>query len=171
MGEKVEHCAVCGKEHPRSALELSFKRPDPIIALSKEEREERCKESDDICVIKWERYFVRGVLPLPVEGSDRPYRIGAWAEVSEEAYRRILDLWSDENQSLEPPFQATLANDLPNHNNVLGLRVQVKLSGTTTRPDILITDMSHKLFEEQNKGISSHRAYEYSSLFLSNTSV
>lgn len=166
MGEKTEHCAVCGKEHPRSALELSFRRPDPIIALSKEEREERCKESDDICVINRERYFVRGLLPLPVEGRDRPYRIGIWAEVDEESYQRIHNLWSDENQSSEPPFQATLANDLPNHNNALGLRAQLKLSGPTTRPDIIVTDVSHALFEEQNKGISSHRAYEYTSLFL-----
>ncbi len=165
MGEKVDICSVCGAEHPRSAMELTFKRPDPIVALSAEEREENCKESDDICVINWKRYFIRGVLPLPVEARDRPYRIGAWVEVEEDSYTRILELWDDENQASVSPFEAKISNSIPSLNETLGISANLQLTGPTSRPDILITDMNHQLYEEQNKSISSHRAYEYSSLF------
>lgn len=165
MDEKVEICSICGEEHPRSAMELIFKRPDPIVALSAEEREERCKESDDICVIKREHYFIRGLLPLPVEGRERPYRIGVWVEVDEESYRRILELWMDENQASVPPFKGKLSNNIPSLNETLGISVNLQLTGPTTRPDILVKDNTHQLYREQNKGMSSHRAYEYSSLF------
>jgi hypothetical protein len=164
MGERVERCAECGKEHPRSALELSFKRPDAVVALSKAEREARCKESNDLCSMDGERFFVRGVLPLPVAGRQEPYCIGLWAEISAQAYERIWKLWDEPDQSSEPAFQATLANDVPG-GATLGLRVKVALTGPTTRPDLFVVEVSHPLFEEQRAGISSHRAYEYSSLF------
>lgn len=158
-------CSVCGNEHSRSALELYFVRPDPIVALSESEREERCQESDDLCVIKWERFFVRGVLPLPVPEREQPYQVGVWAEVKPQDFKTILDLWSDETQSSTPPFIGMLANHIPNHKNTLGLEVKVALSGPTTRPKFYIVNQEHDLYDEQNNGISSHRAYEYSSLF------
>lgn len=146
-------------------MELSFKRPDYIVALTSEEREVRCKESDDVCVVKWERYFVRGVIPLPVEGHDQPYGIGAWVEISESDFRRTMALWSSDDQSSEPPFDGVLANSIPNHSATIGLAVTVALTGPSTRPDIIVADAAHALYEEQQVGITRHRAYEYTSLF------
>lgn len=140
-------------------------RPDPVIALTKQERAKRCKESDDLCVIDWKRHFVRGVLPLPVEGWDHPYQIGIWVEVKEDDFKTIVELWSDEAQSSTPPFAGTLANDISIQPCTLGLEVRVALTGPTTRPDIFVTDKEHDLYREQTSGISSHRAYEYTSLF------
>src|SRR5215213_7644606 len=140
MKESIEHCSVCGAEHPKSELELYFVRPDPVVALSETERDERCKESDDLCTIDYERYFVRGVLPLPVEGREYAYQIGIWVEVKEDDFRSVVDLWTDEAQSNRPPFEGTLANDISLHESTPGLEVRLALTGPKTRPDIHVVN-------------------------------
>ena len=156
-------CSVCGNDHPLEQLELTFKRPDALAALSDAERESRCKESDDLAHIDHERWFVRGTIPLPVDGRPREYRIGAWAEVDEPAFRTILDLWSEESQNQQPPFSAALANEIPGHVGSVGQSVLVKLVSPTARPDILVADEASSLGVEQLNGISEHRAVQYSS--------
>src|SRR5690349_9009031 len=106
-------CAVCGKVHPLEQIELSYQRPDEIWSLPKGERGKRTKESDDLCAL-WDksgddhRYFVRSVLPLRIEGSERPYRIGIWVELAEKDFHRVVELWSDPEQHREPAFHGTL---------------------------------------------------------------
>jgi hypothetical protein len=161
MTEMVK-CAQCGKEHPRSMLERSFKRPDVVHAMPKDERKANVHETDDQCRIKNERFFVRGVIPLTVAGRDRAYAIGAWVEIDETVYRRIAELWDDPNQATEPPFPATIANSIRSLPETLGLPVSLKLTGPTTRPHILVPPCKHPLHREQCAGITEHRAHEYS---------
>jgi hypothetical protein len=166
MAAKSATCAVCGKRHPIAESELFFQRPDPIWGLSKSERPKRCKESDDLCVLwgeegKRDRHFVRAVLPLPVSGRDRPYRIGVWVETTKKDFRRILDLWSAADQAEEPPFKVRLANQLPVEGKSLGLVVHLQLAGPTERPAVVIPESKHSLYREQSRGITPHRAYEY----------
>jgi hypothetical protein len=159
-------CSVCGKSHPIAESELFFQRPDAIWDIPKGERPKRAKESDDLCVLwgkglKRDRHFVRAVLPLPVEGRDRPYRIGVWVETTKKDFGRILELWSAPSQDEEPPFAGKLANQLPLSESTLGLRVNLQLSGPTERPAVLVAESKHSLYAEQTDGITSHRAYEY----------
>lgn len=163
MGETLKVCSVCGKEHPARNMELSFRRPDVIFNLTSEERKARCKENDDICILDGERFFVRGLLALPVRERDYPYSQGVWAEIDRESFQRIWDLWDDPDQGEEPPMAGTLANAIPSLVHTVGLGVLVKLSGPKTRPCFEVTDSKHQLYEEQRKGISEHRAHEYSS--------
>jgi hypothetical protein len=159
--EKTLRCSVCGEYHLASETELFFRRPDAIISLTEDERTTRCKESDDLCVIKWERYFVRGVIPIKVEGREVNYCIGAWVEVSETDFKRIVALWQDPNQEMEPPFNGKLANSIPISRNSFGLNVELRLVSPTKRCEIYILDKQCELFGEQSAGISEHRAFEY----------
>jgi hypothetical protein len=156
-------CSVCGSDHPLEQLELTFKWPDALAALNEAERESRCKESDDLAHIDHKRWFVRGTIPLPVAGRQREYRIGAWAEVEESAFRMILKLWSEESQDQQPPISARLANEIPGHVGSSGQPVLVKLVSPTARPDILVSDENSSLGLEQLDGISEHQAVQYSS--------
>ena len=56
-------------------MELSFRRPDVIAEMDSEEREKSVKEDDDLCTIYGNRFFIRAVLPLPIESTEEPYRI------------------------------------------------------------------------------------------------
>jgi hypothetical protein len=155
-------CSVCGKSHRKSESELFFQRPDVVHVLSEEERENRCKSTSDAWMLDGERFFLRGLLPLPVRDESRRYNIGVWAEVSREVFTRVNELWIDPAQSAEPRMPAALANELPLVSDTLGLSVAVQLTGPSTRPEYYVATTEHPLYSEQGLGISAHRALEYS---------
>lgn len=161
MTDEVE-CATCGKIHPLDQSELTFKLPDEVFELSQGEREQRCKTSADIVALDGERFFLRGVLPLPVTGRPLPYSLGVWVEVSPEAFSRIYDRWDDEDQDQEPRLPGLLANAVPFHPSTIRLPVAVQLTGPKSRPEFYIDAVEHSLYGEQKQGIDEHRAIEYS---------
>ena len=162
MNSETFTCPQCGQEHHRGELELSYKRPDVVNAMPSEQRAAEVSENDDGCRTKDGRFFIRGGIPLDIAGRDQPYRIGAWVELDQASFERVAGLWSDPNQGDEPAFPAKLANNIRLLPSTLGLPVQLKLTGETSRPDILVPASSHPLHHEQCTGISGHRAFEYS---------
>jgi hypothetical protein len=154
-------CDTCGKAHPREEIELVLVLPQPIFELSDDERAKRCDISGDMCAIDRTRFFIRGLLPLPVRGRGVPYRIGLWAEVDEPTFGHIYALWDDPSQVNEPLLSAILANDVPLVPSTIGIEVDIRLTGPTTRPDFYMRDTPHPLAVEQRRGVSAHRALEY----------
>lgn len=161
MNSDVAVCQQCGAVHALDSLELSFLRPDAVVELSDDERNSNVQESNDLCVIRGEHYYVRSTLPLPVHGSDIPYRLGVWAETSEAAFRRICELWRDDDQVHEPPFEVTLANSIPSVLETRGLAALLHLTGPKTRPEIFIAASGHPIADQQRNGISVHRAFQF----------
>jgi len=161
MSSDQATCRQCGEVHALDDLELTFFRPDAVIELSVDERNRDVKESDDLCVIRGDRHFVRATLALPVHGSDVAYRLGVWVETGEAAFQRICELWHDEDQAREPPFEVTLANSIPTVPETLGLAALLHLTGPRTRPEVFLAPSAHPIAHQQHEGISSHRAYQY----------
>ncbi len=158
-------CQQCGNVHSIDEMELSFRRPDAAAVLSQQERENSIQESNDLCVIDGERFFIRAVLPLPVEARERVYKIGLWIEVNQPAFERIYELWDETKQDEEEPFQCYVANSIPTLPETTGLSAEVRLTGPGLRPQIFIQQVEHPLYNEQCLGITAHRAHEYSLLF------
>ena len=158
-------CAKCGEDHPLEEMELTFKRPDDAANLSPQEREEFLQESSDLCIIKGERFFIRAVLPLPVDSRAEPYRIGLWVEVSQSHFERVYDLWESEDQFLEPPIPAVVANEIPITPGALGHPAELRLSGPSYRPDVVLKLSAHPIYIEQSSGIDVHRVAQYTALF------
>ncbi|WP_158545130.1 DUF2199 domain-containing protein [Dyella monticola] len=154
-------CQQCGAIHALDKLELTFFRPDAVIDLPENARKQDVLESDDLCVIRNEHYFVRATLPLPVHASEIPYRLGVWVQTSEAAFRRIYMLWSDESQANEPPFEVTIANRISTLPDTRGLAASLQLTGPKTRPDVFVAVVGHPITDQQRNGITAHRAYEY----------
>lgn len=146
-------------------MELTFRRPGDVAGMSPEVRSRLVQENNDLCIVEGKRFFVRGLLPLPVESRKHPYCIGLWVEVSRSSFERIYDLWDSEEQLSEMPFEAQLANEIPTVSGSRGLEAELRLTGPTTRPDVLLRLSSHPLYIEQAKGIDAHRVSEYTSLF------
>ena len=154
-------CTDCGKVHKRADIELAYKLPDVVHAIDEAGRNRRCRFTPDAGVLDEVRYFLRGVLPLPVSGRSRPYNIGMWAEVARAPFARTAELWTDQNQASEPRFSGVLANALPDQPATIGLAVLVQLEGPTTRPTFHLAETDHPLFAEHIRGIDEHRALEY----------
>lgn len=157
-------CEQCGIDHSIDQLELSFKRPDIIAELATDERSSRVQENNDLAVLDGERFFVRAVLPLAVLERARPYNLGVWVEVDQRSFERIYALWDEVDQSNEPPFRASLANEVPLLPQTNGLAAELRLVSASTRPSVRLAPTAHPLVVEQFHGITEHRAHEYSSV-------
>jgi len=129
-----------------------------------DERAATVQENKDLCVLCGERFFVRGVPPLPVLGRESQYNIGLWVEVTRSTFERVYELWDDPGQCSEQPFSVVLANDVPTHVQTVGMEAVLALSGPSTRPKVTLRAVKHSLFDEQSNGINPHKAYEYTRL-------
>jgi len=151
----------CGEEHPPDVTELVFLRPDAAASLSEDERKAMVQENADLFIINGKRFFIRAVLPLPVAERVTPYHIGLWVEVNQKDFERVYELWESPLQHLEPPVAATLANDIPLVPTTLGLAADLRLTGSSSRPEVIVQPCTHPLYVEQNDGIDAHRLSDY----------
>lgn len=158
-------CSTCGQEHSIEEMELTFSRPDDAAKLSADDRARLLQGNIDLCVIEGKRFFIRALLPLPVEFRELPYCIGLWVEVTQATFERVYNLWDSEEQLHEPPFAAHIANEIPTAEGSLSLEAELRLTGPTTRPNVFLEPSRHQLYFEQTRGINEHRAAEYSALF------
>jgi len=162
MTKEFVKCPCCEIMVPADNIELSLIRPDDIAIMDEDEIEKTCRYNDEIYIYEEEYFYIRGILPLPIHDMDRDYNLGVWVQVSKNSFDRIYDLWSNENQSLEAPFEALLANNVPLTQGSKDANVQIKLMGPKTRPFVIVKDENCSLLDEQTLGIALHRASEYS---------
>lgn len=162
-------CSRCGGVHEGHPLDWGFDAPIYWHALTPDERATRGKLSEDLCVIRdeeGEHFFIRGVLPIPVTGSDEEFRYGVWTTLSEESFRRVVELWDDPERTREPPYFGWLSNSIAGYPETLNLKAQVHTRALNLRPTIELEPIDHPLALEQRHGISTKRLQELVELQL-----
>ena len=164
MTEELIKCPCCDKMVPANSMELTCIKPDAIASMDEDEIEETCKYNDDIYICEEKYFYVRCVLPLPVHDKGENYNLGVWAQVSENSYNHIYEMWDIKDQTNEKPLKGLLANDVPLTVGSEDAEISVQLIGSTSRPVITVTDKNCSLYQEQTCGITIHRANEYSEL-------
>jgi hypothetical protein len=131
-------------------------------------RSEDDRLSDDLCT--WTdddgdlSFFIRGVLEIPVFGSDEVFGYGVWSSLSERSFDRILELWDDPRRVDEPPYFGWLSNSLPGYPETLNLKLDVVTRELELRPLLLLQDGGHPLIDEQRNGITFDRLREIAEL-------
>src|SRR5262249_19022669 len=102
-------CGVCGATMAGPLRDYAHRWPDRVFALSSAERASRtwCSsdENPDFVALDGASFFVRGLLPVPLEENDE-FRYGVWLEVSQEDFEHILQAWNDEAAYATLHFQA-----------------------------------------------------------------
>jgi hypothetical protein len=157
-------CSFCGEHHDEELLDMRARFPDAVFELSDEQRGDRVDAGDDACVLDGgsggARYFVRGLLELPIHDLDESFAYGTWVEVDQSAFHRIGVLWRDPRASEEPPFSGFLANELEPYEGTSGLPAELKLEDVEHVPSIRVLEPTHPLHEDQALGITGRRAHE-----------
>jgi len=104
--------------------------------------------------------FVRGVLSVPINGTDNVFGWGLWVRVAPGDFKRVLDSWNLD-ASHEPPFDAVLAAEIPGYDGLDGEPVSVRLGTQKERPRFTMKpESTHKIAAEQRSGITIARAHE-----------
>jgi hypothetical protein len=124
--------------------------------------------SDDLCT--WTddggdlSYFIRGVLEIPIVGSDEVFGYGVWSSLSEKSFDRALELWDDPRRTEEPPYFGWLSNSLPGYPETLNLKLDVMTRELELRPLLVLQEGDHPLIDEQRSGITLDRVREIAEL-------
>ena len=159
-------CETCGQTHAGEVRDIRMGLPEPIFHLDEDEREVRARVGDDSAVLaapQGDRYFVRGLLELPIEGDEGYFGYGSWIEVSREDFEALAELWGDDEGWRSGPFAGTVANELAPYFATVGLPAQIKLRDVHLLPLVELEEANHELVRAQQRGISRHRAHELAS--------
>jgi hypothetical protein len=152
-------CPHCGTTHDGLPTDRGYTLPDDVWAISEPERAVRAKWTADLCQMG-ERYFIRCVLRVPFTDRAGAFRWGLWVEVAWPVFKRYVALYNSDTWS-EPPYPATIANQLPGYDRILGESVSIQFGAATDRPTIqLPAGATCQLAVEQAHGIDSARYHE-----------
>ena len=117
------------------------------------------------CVIREERWFLRGNLVVPVTDAEDDLVWGVWLAVSEGTFDRATELWQNEGRVREPPYPGWLATALPGYDRpTLGMLARLRHRPVGLRPLVVLHQSDHPLAVEQREGITAARAEELASL-------
>lgn len=151
-------CSVCGEFHAERMLDIRLSLPDPIFALDDEERDARAWLADDFAVLDEDRFFVRGLLELPILELGSRFGYGTWVEVGGDEFRQLLEHWQDPDQFA--PVKGTVANELAPYVGTEGLPATLSPVSVDTLPSVTLDDAAHPLVADQQAGITADRSDE-----------
>ncbi|MFH8242666.1 DUF2199 domain-containing protein [Streptomyces sp. NPDC018321] len=95
-------CGCCGARHPELPMNYPAVAPavwDPAFADADD-----CLLTADQCVVLGQHYFVKGLIGIPVSGSDEVFSWGVWVSLSRESFSRAWDLWDRPGRESEEPY-------------------------------------------------------------------
>jgi hypothetical protein len=157
-------CSVCGEHHQERLLDIRLGLPHAIHLLDAVSRTRRAWLADDFAVLDDERFFVRGLLELPIAELDDRFAYGSWVEVSMPDFQELMRHWHDEAQFA--PVGCAVANELEPYRDTVGLRAMLCATAPDRLPAIVLDAGPHELVDAQRRGISPGRSDELAAVVL-----
>jgi hypothetical protein len=154
-------CPTCTDRHDGFPA-LAYAMPDVIFSLPVAERDARAVVSSDLCILDDERYFIRCVMSVPVQGCDDTIEFGPWVEVESQDFGRYAVHFNGSGHPGWVAAEGYLANAFPaNGHTTLGLNCMIRVAvGKSQRPTVEVLDHTHALQAEQVNGVPLPRALE-----------
>ncbi len=144
---------------PGPPLSWGFEEPAPWLSASEEERREG-HLSSDLCVIRGEHFFVRGVIEIPLKDAHGLFLWNVWVSLSKESFGRMLDCFDQPDRASGPACFGWLSNSIPVYPETLSLKTMVHTRAPGLRPAIELEPTDHPLAVEQRVGIGMDRVKE-----------
>jgi hypothetical protein len=151
-------CSICGKEHDELPRDMAHHRPGGYFEVPRDERDKRvwfdAEENPDLCVIDGSKFYLRGLLAVPIQNEADEFRWGTWAQIEENSFRRYYELWNETDVSNEPTFHGYLSGGVRDFDDSDGLEVVVELQSNNQRPRFMIVSETHPLAIAQRNGVT-----------------
>ncbi|ARE78401.1 hypothetical protein B6R96_34390 [Streptomyces sp. Sge12] len=158
-------CSCCDARHPELPMNYTAEAPavwDPAFADADD-----CLLSSDQCVIRARFYFVKGLVEIPVIGTDERFSWGVWVSLSRENFSRAADLWDTPGREFEEPYFGRLSTDLLAYApTTLNLKTNLHTRPLGERPFVELEPTDHPLAVEQRTGITRDRVREIAAAVL-----
>lgn len=171
-------CADCEDEHHGPCLDIGYSEPyywgeketkqasksGVFARLSR--KKPRTFLTSDYCAIENSGYFVRGVIELPILGTDEYFRWGVWGSLKRENFEKVMELEDDPKVVDLPPLFAWLSNEIADYGQTLNLKMYAKYRDVTERPYFELEPTDHPLAQEFHRGISPERVRDLTMRFM-----
>lgn len=167
-------CSTCDQEHDELPLDYGADRPS-FPKLDEEERStvDLTSEWGTVSIRGADgrlekNYFVRGVLPIPIQGSKEHLSWGVWTTLSAKNYERFIELHKVHERTHEPPYFGWLVTTLPGilYPETQMLKTHVHQREQGLRPWVELEPTDHPLAVEQREGVSWERVRFIAAIML-----
>ena len=150
-------CGSCEEWHTGSCLDFGYDQP---YYWSDEYEGEKSHLSEDFCSINDRDFFVRGVIELPIIGSEEVFRWGVWGSLSRENFECVRKMSDDESRAELPAMFSWLSTQIQGYPDTLNLKMYGRIQESGKRPCFELEPADHPLAQEQHKGIFPARVEE-----------
>ncbi|MFJ3438973.1 DUF2199 domain-containing protein [Streptomyces cyaneofuscatus] len=152
-------CSCCGDHH--AELRMSYSAMAPDVWDPSFESDPDSMLSSDQCVIKGRHFFIRGLIEIPVIGSEDIFSWGVWVSLSKKTFAGALDVWNTEGREAEKPYFGWLSTELALYaESTTNLKTNARTRPVGKRPFIELEPTDHPLAVEQRTGITHDRIRE-----------
>ena len=114
---------------------------------------------DDFCIIDND-YFIRGIIHLPILGTNETFRWGVWGSLKHENFVKVLTMNDDPERVELPPMFSWLSNSIGEYPETLNLKMYAHLQEFGERPEFELEPTDHPLSQEYYAGITPDRVKE-----------
>ena len=159
----MKRCQQCGRELGEHTLDMGFSLPDVVWNVDEGERKRRAKFNTDVCVLDEKRFFIRGVVFVPIVGTDQQFGWGLWVEVDAAGFRKYLDVFKVDARG-EPPVTGRVANSPKVYPSLEGHGIDLQFGIASERATLKLHVSTHPLSLEQQQGIPMTRVHEINGL-------
>lgn len=141
---------------------IAFRLPDVIHGLSAAERSVRALVAPDLAILDDQRFYIRGLLRVPVQDHTETLDFAPWVEVGREDFARYAVAYMDGANGAVRSARGQIANGFAASATLsIGLAVTLELSGSASqRPLLTLVEPHHPLALDQRRGIELKRAIE-----------
>jgi len=158
-------CSSCGNYHKEIPFAYGADAPYRYFDIPENELLNRCELTNDICIIDEKEFYIKGNLIISVENRE-DFHWNVWVQITEQAFKKMEEEWTDENRFLTGPYQGTIATSLKVYPETLGLLVNIHTQKVGIRPKVEVLESQHPLFYEQESGISTERVVSFAKHIL-----
>jgi hypothetical protein len=115
---------------------------------------------EEYCAIDDENFFVRGIINLPIIGTDETFCWGVWGSLSRQNFEILIKADEDESPVDLPPMFSWLSSQIPDYPDTLSMKMYAHIQEPGSRPHFELQLSDHPLSQEFHNGISPERVKE-----------
>jgi hypothetical protein len=155
-------CGSCDEWHTGPCLDFGFDSPH---YWSSEYDKEGCKPAgtflgSDFCAIEDRDFFVRGLIHLPIIGTNETLRWGVWGSLSRQNFEKLGQVHDDPQRAEVPAMFSWLSNRIPEYPETLSLKMYAHIQEPNERPHFELQLTDHPLSQQYHHGITPERVKE-----------
>ncbi|MFY2822717.1 DUF2199 domain-containing protein [Ruegeria sp. MALMAid1280] len=154
-------CVCCGLPQ-RGTPSFGYDMPIEVFDIPESERPERVWLDPDVCVIDDKKFFVKGLLDIPIQGVKEPLSWGLWVTQTQAELEAYEDTRGTDRSGVVTSGQITVTMpgyegfDRHGNNHVLNCELVGQPKGL--RPLIKLRPTLHVLYDDATSGIGWDKA-------------